>query len=109
MAFLAIPNVDSESGQLTVCQFASMLSIIASLGSIVIGLLLVRQHRTKAKETAEVLGIPTVPGSAGALISLEEAINSCERIGYPVLIKAAAGGGGKGMKVVYSINELKQA
>ena len=52
-----------------------------------------------AKKTAESLGIPVVPGSAGAVESVDEAIRTADSIGYPVLIKASAGGGGRGMKV----------
>src|SRR5690606_16225885 len=52
-----------------------------------------------AKETAQKLGIPVVPGSKGAVESLEDARALAADMGYPVLIKATAGGGGKGMKV----------
>ncbi len=52
-----------------------------------------------AKETAKRLGIPVVPGSDGAVTSDEQAIKVAKEIGYPVLVKAAAGGGGRGMKV----------
>ncbi len=52
-----------------------------------------------AKVAVKTAGIPVVPGSDGALQSEEEAIEAAERIGFPVLIKAAAGGGGRGMKV----------
>lgn len=62
-----------------------------------------------AKETALELGIPVVPGSDGALDSQEDIDGLADRIGYPVLIKAAAGGGGKGMKVAYSPADLDEA
>lgn len=62
-----------------------------------------------AKETALELGIPVVPGSNGALDPEGDVDSLAERIGYPVLIKAAAGGGGKGMKVAYSPAELDDA
>src|SRR6201995_4300331 len=52
-----------------------------------------------AKQAVKAAGIPVVPGSDGALQSEEEAIEAAGRIGFPVLIKAAAGGGGRGMKV----------
>ncbi|MEQ1714604.1 MAG: acetyl-CoA carboxylase biotin carboxylase subunit [Hyphomicrobium sp.] len=58
--------------------------------------------KIEAKETAKKLGIPVVPGSAGAVTSEAEAIKVAKEMGYPVLIKAAAGGGGRGMKVATS-------
>ncbi|HTQ72460.1 MAG TPA: acetyl-CoA carboxylase biotin carboxylase subunit [Acidocella sp.] len=62
-----------------------------------------------AKTTMDDLGVPLVPGSPGELSSLEEAREVAERIKYPVLIKAAAGGGGRGMKVAKSADELEAA
>ncbi len=62
-----------------------------------------------AKTTARTLGIPCVPGSDGALTSPEMALKVAGKIGYPVLIKAAAGGGGRGMKVARSESELGEA
>ena len=62
-----------------------------------------------AKTTMASLGVPLVPGSPGELASLEEAHEVAERIKYPVLIKAAAGGGGRGMKVAKSKEELDSA
>ena len=51
-------------------------------------------------------GVPVVPGSAGLVNTLEEAKREAERIGYPVLLKASAGGGGKGMRKVFEPSEL---
>lgn len=62
-----------------------------------------------AKKTVKEAGIPVVPGSEGALSSEEEALSWGDRIGYPVLVKAAAGGGGRGMKVAHSREELATA
>ena len=62
-----------------------------------------------AKQTAEELGIPVVPGSDGAVETLEEARRIAADMGYPVLIKASAGGGGRGMKVAMSAQELDNA
>jgi acetyl-CoA carboxylase biotin carboxylase subunit len=59
-----------------------------------------------AKKTAVELGIPVVPGSAGAVESDEDAIKTAKEIGYPVLIKATAGGGGRGMKVALNESEV---
>ncbi|MEY4879512.1 MAG: acetyl-CoA carboxylase, biotin carboxylase subunit [Pseudomonadota bacterium] len=62
-----------------------------------------------AKAAVKSLGIPTVPGSDGAVESEAEAIRVANDMGYPVLIKAAAGGGGRGMKVARSASELSLA
>jgi len=62
-----------------------------------------------AKAAMKSLGIPCVPGSDGPVPDAESALNLAEDIGYPVLIKAAGGGGGKGMKVARTPNELKDA
>jgi len=62
-----------------------------------------------AKKTAAQLGIPVVPGSAGAVTSAEDAIATAESIGFPVLIKASAGGGGRGMKVAQNSAEVANA
>jgi acetyl-CoA carboxylase biotin carboxylase subunit len=61
-----------------------------------------------AKRAAEDLGIPTVPGSHGAMTDVEAAVRRAEEIGYPVLVKASGGGGGRGMKVARSSDELRQ-
>ena len=62
-----------------------------------------------AKDTVKKLGIPVVPGSDGAVKSLDEARKIAKEIGYPVLLKAAAGGGGRGMKVAQTEDELSIA
>ena len=65
--------------------------------------------KIEAKITAKKLGIPLVPGSEGDIINLEHAIKEAKRIGYPVLIKAASGGGGRGMKVALIEADLETA
>jgi acetyl-CoA carboxylase biotin carboxylase subunit len=65
--------------------------------------------KVMAKKTVKALGLPVVPGSEGALESVEDGIAFAKEAGYPVLIKAASGGGGKGMKVVRSEGEFKEA
>jgi acetyl-CoA carboxylase, biotin carboxylase subunit len=65
--------------------------------------------KIEAKRTAKKLGIPVVPGSEGGVSSDEEATLLARGIGFPVLIKAAAGGGGRGMKVARSQAELSEA
>ena len=62
--------------------------------------------KIEAKRSAKALGIPVVPGSEGAVADLEGARAASADIGYPVIIKATAGGGGRGMKVVRSEAEL---
>ncbi len=63
--------------------------------------------KVEAKRTAAKLGLPLVPGSPGPLETVEEAHQVANEIGYPVLIKAASGGGGRGMKVVPSEDQLE--
>jgi len=65
--------------------------------------------KIEAKRTARRLGIPVVPGSEGGVSSDAEADKIASEIGYPVLIKAAAGGGGRGMKIARSAMELSTA
>ena len=62
-----------------------------------------------AKDTMKALGVPCVPGSDGGVASLEEAEKIGKDIGYPVIIKATAGGGGKGMKVAQTAKDMKSA
>ncbi|XSG82772.1 MAG: acetyl-CoA carboxylase biotin carboxylase subunit [Methyloligella sp. ZOD6] len=66
-------------------------------------------NKIEAKETARKLGIPVVPGSDGPISDYEEARKFAREIGYPVLIKAASGGGGRGMKVAQFESELELA
>ena len=65
--------------------------------------------KSAAKALMEVAGVPLVPGYHGADQDLETFRVAAERIGYPVLLKATAGGGGKGMKVVEEVSQLAQA
>jgi acetyl-CoA carboxylase biotin carboxylase subunit len=62
-----------------------------------------------AKDTMKELGVPCVPGSDGGVPTLEDAKRIGDEIGYPVIIKATAGGGGRGMKVAKSAGEMEQA
>jgi acetyl-CoA carboxylase biotin carboxylase subunit len=63
--------------------------------------------KVEAKRTAGALGLPLVPGSDGAISDIAEAKEIAARVGYPVIIKAASGGGGRGMKVVTGPDELE--
>jgi len=65
--------------------------------------------KIEAKRTARELGIPVVPGSEGGISDIREARRTAGDIGYPVLIKATAGGGGRGMKVAHTESDLENA
>lgn len=65
--------------------------------------------KVTAKETMKLAGVPTVPGSGGLLEDVAEGIKLAEEIGYPVILKATAGGGGKGMRIVPQSAEFQNA
>ena len=65
--------------------------------------------KVEAKITAADAGLPLVPGSPGAVHTLEEATKIGAEVGYPLLVKAASGGGGRGMKVAETANDLAEA
>ena len=65
--------------------------------------------KSAAKETMKQAGVPTIPGSDGIIDSLESAKEEAKEIGYPVMLKATAGGGGKGMRVVLKQKDLEKA
>ena len=64
--------------------------------------------KARAKETMKAAGVPVIPGSDGAVSSVEEAKRIAAEIGYPVLVKASAGGGGRGIRRVNSPEELEE-
>lgn len=66
-------------------------------------------NKSKAKETMKNAGVPVVPGSQGLLKSLQEAKEIAKQIKYPVILKASAGGGGKGIRIAYSEEDLIKA
>ncbi len=66
-------------------------------------------NKAAARETMAVCGVPTVPGSDGVVTSVLDAQAFASRVGYPVLIKASAGGGGKGMRAVFGPEDLESA
>ena len=63
--------------------------------------------KIKSKEIAKSVGMPTVPGSEGAT-SLSQALETAAEIGYPVVLKASAGGGGRGIRIVFNEKELRE-
>ncbi|MGO3706509.1 MAG: acetyl-CoA carboxylase biotin carboxylase subunit [Mesonia hippocampi] len=65
--------------------------------------------KATAKETMKKAGVPTIPGSEGLLDSIEEAKELAADMGYPVMLKATAGGGGKGMRAVWAEDEIEKA
>ncbi|MDO8212422.1 acetyl/propionyl/methylcrotonyl-CoA carboxylase subunit alpha [Conexibacter sp. CPCC 206217] len=65
--------------------------------------------KIESKRLAEQAGVPTLPGSDGAVESAEEAATIAQGIGFPVLLKASAGGGGKGMRIAYDVEECREA
>ena len=65
--------------------------------------------KAQAKETMKAAGVPVIPGSDGVVPDLEAAFREADRIGYPVMVKASAGGGGRGIRLVRSRKELEDA
>ncbi|MCP4632443.1 MAG: acetyl-CoA carboxylase biotin carboxylase subunit [candidate division Zixibacteria bacterium] len=65
-------------------------------------------EKSEAKKTVKSAGVPVVPGSDGIVATLDDAVEICNEIGFPVMIKAAAGGGGKGMRLVRRADELSK-
>ena len=66
-------------------------------------------NKSKAKETMKNAGVPVVPGSNGLIISKQEAVELAKEFKYPVILKASAGGGGRGIRIAYSKEELENA
>ncbi len=66
-------------------------------------------NKSNAKELMEKAGVPVVPGSKGSIKSINDAKKTAKEIGYPIMLKAAAGGGGKGIRVVNDESELENS
>ncbi|HKP95631.1 MAG TPA: acetyl-CoA carboxylase biotin carboxylase subunit [Fibrobacteria bacterium] len=64
--------------------------------------------KSSAKAAMKAAGVPTIPGSDGLVATLKDAINAANAVGYPVIVKATAGGGGRGMRVALNEDELKK-
>src|SRR5436190_13232653 len=65
--------------------------------------------KSLARRTAAAAGVPTVPGSPGPLESVDEALSFARKAGYPVILKASAGGGGRGMRIARDERDLASA
>ncbi len=72
-------------------------------------LMVTMSDKSKAKEVMKKAGVPVVPGSEGAIRDVEDAKKIASEIGYPVIVKASAGGGGRGMRIVESEEALENA
>ena len=66
-------------------------------------------NKSNAKEMMKEAGVPTIPGSDGSVKGLKDVLKIAKKIGYPIMIKAAAGGGGKGIRIVNSEDELENS
>lgn len=65
-------------------------------------------NKSNAKELMKKAGVPVIPGSDGSVKNINEVIKIADKIGYPVILKAAAGGGGKGIRIVYDKEKLEE-
>ncbi|HVM22634.1 MAG TPA: acetyl-CoA carboxylase biotin carboxylase subunit [Sphingomicrobium sp.] len=120
-SYLNIPNIISAAeivhadaihpGYGFLSENAQFAEIVESHGIVWVGPkpehIRIMGDKIEAKRTAARLGLPLVPGSDGPLTSIAEAKSLAARTGYPVLIKAASGGGGRGMKVVAEEEQLE--
>ncbi len=87
-----------------ICNHHGIKFIGPSVDSMVL-----MSDKSKAKEVMKKAGVPVIEGSEGALKSVKEAKNLAKKIGYPVIVKASAGGGGRGMRVVEKEEDLEVA
>src|SRR3954447_14676229 len=120
-SYLNIPNIISAAeivhadaihpGYGFLSENAQFAEIVESHGIVWVGPkpehIRTMGDKIEAKRTAAKLGLPLVPGSDGPLVSVDQAKRLAAEIGYPVLIKAASGGGGRGMKVVPSEDQIE--
>ena len=65
--------------------------------------------KAEAKNTMKKAGVPIIPGSEGKIADIDEALKIAKKIGFPVMLKASAGGGGKGMRSVWTVKDLEKA
>ena len=119
-SYLNIPNVLSAAlvtecdavhpGYGFLAENIDFASACVDAGLTFIGPVPEQLHRfgdkLRAKAAAREAGLPLVPGSSGAVSTVEDAVEAAAEVGYPVMLKAAAGGGGKGMRVVEDAHQL---
>ncbi len=65
--------------------------------------------KSNAKNTMKAAGVPTIPGSDGLVMDLKDGLKTAKKIGYPVMLKATAGGGGRGMRIIWKPEEFEDA
>lgn len=114
IAAAEITNADAiHPGYGFLAENASFAEICATSGITFIGpkpeMIAAMGDKALAKETMRKACVPVIPGSEGVVKDVKEAREVAEEIGYPVIIKAAAGGGGRGMRVVRELDELETA
>lgn len=114
MAAAEITNADAiHPGYGFLAENAKFASICAQHGIKFIGptpeMINSMGDKITAKETMIKAGVPVVPGGQGLLQSVDEAKGLAKEMGYPVILKATAGGGGKGMRIVWQESELEKA
>jgi acetyl-CoA carboxylase, biotin carboxylase subunit len=114
IAAAEITNVDAiHPGYGFLAENASFAEICASTGIKFIGpsaeMITAMGDKAFAKDTMKKAGVPVIPGSDGVVKSAGDAVDIAKEIGYPVIIKAVAGGGGRGMRIVREESELENA
>lgn len=121
-SYLRIPNILSaceitgadaiHPGYGFLSENANFASICESCGIEFIGpssdSIALLGDKSKAKDTAKKAGCPVIPGSEGVVGTLDEALKEMEKWGYPVFIKAVAGGGGKGIRIAYNEEDFRK-
>ena len=120
-SYLNIPNILAAAtsrgadaihpGYGFLAESAAFAEICRDHGLIFVGpspeAILAMGDKSTAKRTMQQVGVPTIPGSEGLLESVEDAAEQAQRMGFPVMIKATAGGGGRGMRLVPSPDQLE--
>jgi acetyl-CoA carboxylase biotin carboxylase subunit len=121
-SYLKIPNIMSAAqvtgaeaihpGYGFLAENANFSEICAETGIKFIGpspdMIKRMGDKALAKETMRKVGVPVVPGSDGAVKSIDEAKKIADEVGYPIMLKASAGGGGKGMRIVWEKANLEK-